>query len=240
MRAKPYGFTLIELAIVLVIIGLIVGAIVAGQSLIVSSRIQSFVSQVNDYRRQVEIFEDKYASLPGDMINAEDIWPDSDFSTDNGNGNGSIEMSTVHSAGTAEDLLAWEHLNLAGLVPYVLTGGGVDYIVGETIPSTTFEGGGFRVVSAVSDTAWNGVSHVTRIDAGVPAGSLLNNALLTPVVSEDIDVKLDDGFPTSGQVRASDGVDQVNGCDDAATPALYQVNSDAPECVFTFFIENVN
>ncbi len=235
---KKQGFTLIELAIVLVIVGLIVAAVLAGQSIITSSRVQAVLSQVKDYKTQVEIFEDKYAYLPGDMVNAEDMWPDADYATDNGDGDGAINPSNIQAANIPEDLLAWEHLYLAKLIPEVLTGDGTSYIVGTTIPATTFKPGGYRIASNVSDNNSEGVVNALRIDLAVPNVDAMNNSLFVPKVAEALDVKADDGLPSVGMVWGSSGADAISGCIEGSN--LYRVNSDQPECVLTFFFEPIN
>jgi prepilin-type N-terminal cleavage/methylation domain-containing protein len=64
MRA---GFTLIEMAIVLVIIGLIVGAVVAGRDLIRASEVRATISQIEKYNTAANTFQEKYGYLPGDV-----------------------------------------------------------------------------------------------------------------------------------------------------------------------------
>ncbi len=234
---KKQGFTLIELAIVLVIVGLIVAAVLAGQSIIASSRVQAVLSQVKDYKTQVEIFEDKYAYLPGDMVNAEDMWPDADYATDNGDGDGAINPANIQAANIPEDLLAWEHLYLAKLIPDVMTGDGTDYIVGTTIPAVAFKPGGYRIASNVSENSSEGVANTLRLDLAVPNGNNFGVALLVPKVAEALDVKADDGLPQTGMVWGSDTYDDVIYC---MSGNLYLVNSDKPECLLTFFFEPIN
>ncbi len=62
------GFTLIEMSIVLVVIGLIVSAVLVGQTLILSARIHSTVAQYNKLVTGAKTFQAKYRWLPGDMI----------------------------------------------------------------------------------------------------------------------------------------------------------------------------
>src|SRR5688572_2241904 len=71
MRA---GFTLIELAIVLVVVGLVTGGIIMGKELIRQSELQSVISDIEHYERAINGFYAKYNYFPGDLPNAEDYW----------------------------------------------------------------------------------------------------------------------------------------------------------------------
>ena len=68
------GFSLVELSIVLVILGLLTGGILAGQNLIRAAELRSVTTQFQNYHAAVMTFRDKYFALPGDMANAEDFW----------------------------------------------------------------------------------------------------------------------------------------------------------------------
>ncbi|MBN9993879.1 prepilin-type N-terminal cleavage/methylation domain-containing protein, partial [Listeria monocytogenes] len=71
--AKP-GFSLIELSIVLVILGLLTGGILAGQSLIRAAELRSVGEEYQKNRTAVATFRDKYFAIPGDMTNATSFW----------------------------------------------------------------------------------------------------------------------------------------------------------------------
>lgn len=64
------GFTLIELSIVLVIIGLLVGGVLAGQTLIAAAQVRKEISKLNSISTAINTFRVKYDALPGDMANA--------------------------------------------------------------------------------------------------------------------------------------------------------------------------
>ena len=71
MRA---AFSLVELSIVLVILGLLTGGILTGQNLIRAAELRSVVTEFQTYQTAVMTFRDKYFALPGDMTNATDFW----------------------------------------------------------------------------------------------------------------------------------------------------------------------
>jgi prepilin-type N-terminal cleavage/methylation domain-containing protein len=129
MTAQARGFTLIEMSIVLVIIGLIVGGTMVGQTLIQASQMRALMTQVERYKTAALTFRDKYYALPGDIANATAFWPADpscgtggsagvrpymatpNGKTCNGDGNGIIEGNY-----DVEEVLFWQHLNLAGLI----------------------------------------------------------------------------------------------------------------------------
>jgi prepilin-type N-terminal cleavage/methylation domain-containing protein len=132
------GFTLIELSIVLVIIGLIVGGILTGRDLIGSATNKSVVTDVQKYVSAVNTFRTKYNELPGDMVDAQNMWgtdpnacPDLGptptqltATTCNGNGNGIIESEGVAETFPAilEGYRAWQQLANAHLIQGTYSG----------------------------------------------------------------------------------------------------------------------
>ena len=120
------AFSLVELSIVLVILGLLTGGIVGGQSLIRAAELRSISTDLSSYQTAINMFKDKYFAMPGDMPNALLFWPaDTNanctngtgtdqtpkLQTCNGNGNGHID-------GTQNDEAwrVWQHLSNAGLI----------------------------------------------------------------------------------------------------------------------------
>src|SRR5690606_34596889 len=108
-----HGFTLVTLAIALVIIGLLVGALLIAQDMIRSSELRSIIAETEKFKTHVNSFKYKYGGLPGDLRNAKSYWPDDSqyvgFSTPNGSGNGKIDSAN-------ESFAIWVHLTLAGLL----------------------------------------------------------------------------------------------------------------------------
>lgn len=143
------AFTLIEMSIVLVIIGLLVGGILGGQALIRASELRGLVSEYTLYTTAVSTFREKYDGLPGDLRNATKYWgaatgattegvvaacanlvtPYTDQKTCNGNGNGKIAENDSDNNGTDDRLQwyemyrAWQQLSNAGLISGIYKGG---------------------------------------------------------------------------------------------------------------------
>jgi hypothetical protein len=118
----------VELSIVLIIIGLIVGGVLGGQSLIKSAELQRVVNEHNQYATAFNAFRLEYSAIPGDMDNAFDYWgADCGGGTKascNGDGDGVIvfDQSNLNSSANDEEILSWNHLSLAGIVPGNYTG----------------------------------------------------------------------------------------------------------------------
>lgn len=119
--SQKSGFTLVELAIVLVIIGLLVGGVLVGNDLIKSSQIRSQISQIDKYQITVNTFKLKYNCLPGDCSNATNYG----FS---GNGNGDNSLAEAYDFTTGENNYFWLHLSQANLIEgsYLISGSNTD------------------------------------------------------------------------------------------------------------------
>src|SRR5215210_5593314 len=109
MIKRESGFTLIEIAIVLVIIGLLLGGVLKGQELITGARVRNLIGQQDGIKAAYFGFLDRYRALPGDFKNAKTTIKDT---TENGDGDGQI----LNSGTTKEGTLAWEHLAKAGFI----------------------------------------------------------------------------------------------------------------------------
>lgn len=128
-----YGFSLVELSIVLVILGLLTGGILAGQSLIRAAELRAIPTEYQRYDAARYSFRDKYMGLPGDISNATRFWGDNNAAcadaaipngtpgTCNGNADGILTAPLAASA-TGERFQFWTQLALAGLIEGTYTG----------------------------------------------------------------------------------------------------------------------
>jgi len=119
MKTKQAGFTLVEIAIVLVIIGLLLGGILKGQEMITQAKIKNVVNDFNGITAAVNSYQDRYKALPGDDLNAPTRWGANGIA---GNGDGQIGATadTYNLAPTIstpkENNVFWLDLRLAGFV----------------------------------------------------------------------------------------------------------------------------
>src|SRR5712692_6741851 len=115
MKACPYkrssqsGFTLVEIAIVLVIIGLLLGGILKGQEMITQARIKNVINDFNGVTAAVNSYNDRYKALPGDDLNTIARWRACGFTPPGYN-----TAPAAPSASSPQVGLFWLHLRLAG------------------------------------------------------------------------------------------------------------------------------
>lgn len=200
---RERGFTLVELAVVIVIIGLIIGAVVKGQELIDNARVNSVISQVNSFRAAVTTFQERYGALPGDLATATTRIPGCPGVCTNGNGNGVIGAATQQAAAqSAEGAQAWQHLAFANLITGVVPGTTTVAQYNSNFPGAR-TGGGFTIVNGVVGTPAT-ATHWVRLQGtagNVAPGTGINDGALTPGQAGVIDRRLDDGNPLTGTVR---------------------------------------
>jgi len=257
------GFTLIELSIVLVIIGLLVAGITGGQSLIRAAELQSVVKDTQQFKTALNTFSLQYNSLPGDLSNASEYWPDCDPTPPigrpcDGNDDGEIGLFLGVAADNPHEIFrAWQHLALAGLLPGEFTGLGVglgNFTVtpGSNAPASKLEGGAYWMAEWNSAIATGfATPNVSRRDglaiylgAEDPffGGVYHLGGLLSPADARVIDKKADDGNPDSGDVLSmSGGLGFLPTATDtcfvpAAAPTAYDLTNTEKHCMMAFFI----
>jgi prepilin-type N-terminal cleavage/methylation domain-containing protein len=197
LRTQQRGFTLIEIAIVLVIIGLLLGGVLKGQELITSARVRNLIAQQDGIKAAFFGFQDRFRSMPGDYATASTTLKCPSGTTClNGNGNGVIETA---AAGTGvephEEILTWMHLSSAGFL-----NGSYQMTAGESTPTEVNNPRNpYNIfLEFVHDSDYYDTSAPPIVKLNLKTGSQIP----VEIVSE-VDRKIDDGHAQRGSFRFS-------------------------------------
>jgi prepilin-type N-terminal cleavage/methylation domain-containing protein len=185
MKHHQKGFTLVEIAIVLVIIGLLLGGVLKGQELINSAKVKNFATDFRNIPLFIYGYQDKYKALPGDDSAANTHVTGATTATcSNCLGNGVINGAWNTSTATDESFLFWQHVRLAGLAagPTVTTA--ADYI-----PKNA-DGGMIGITSGVS----------TPI-TGLRGSYIVCSQGILGKFAKQLDITMDDGNTATGSMQ---------------------------------------
>ena len=221
-RKTTLGFTLLELSVVLFIMALIVGGILTGRTMIQNAKLTQTINQMTDIQQAVSNFRDQYHGYPGDLKNAATVLPTiNGIAPVSGNGDGYIGTPGYNNIDLdspgfyGERAQFFTQLGLAGftqlydptsLVP------GVGFPAPPLHPATGMIAG----TEWGSTTNWSNMSGLVNfaqdpmyLFIGVCKPSALDTdstyddcAIFTPLETQQIDTKLDDGLPLSGKILA--------------------------------------
>lgn len=218
---KNNGFTLVELSIVIVIISLLVGGILAGQTLLKAADSRAIYTKAAEYIDSINKFNEKYQGLPGDLYNATSVWGAQNATpstcqttastsplTCDGDGDGHIGDS---AATYYENFRAWQQLKNAGFIDGnysgVTNGAANSNIaqIGTNVPEGTIVGSGFSIFYLNSGAAnvYSNTGHAIFYGAEV-TNSYTRGAAINTETAWAIDKKVDDGEPGYGTVITSD------------------------------------
>jgi len=226
--AKQSGFTLIEIAIVLVIIGLLLGGVLKGQELINTARVRALNNNVDGITSAWFSFSDRYRAFPGDYAQAAVNLPNI---TNSGDGSGIIDAN-------GERGLVWSHLQAAGYI----TGNYPDATAGTppsvaastfNCPTTTCPDNGFGQGMVVDN------SNLQQSGAGgVAAHELLTGRAIPSDVLAELDRKIDDGTAGAGSMQLGIGgvgwAAGVIGVCQGAVAGSYEVQTPSANCAAVF------
>jgi len=236
-KGKEAGFTLVELAIVMIIIGLLIGGILKGQELINNARVASTIAQVKGITAATNTFRDQFRAIPGDMPNAQATarLPNCAAAPCTGPGNGDTQVGAPGSASVGpvagENLTFWAHLNAADM----LTGvdGSPTVAWGQALPAADIGGGfvpGFEnaaggTIGGVAGSNGRGGNYI-MLRSTPNAAAADGFRTIIPTQAFRMDSKLDDGSPTTGSVFGAGANCQVA----AGAGAITYSNVDQQAC----------
>lgn len=115
-NARTSGFTLVELSIVLVIIGLIIGGVLGGRQLMMNAQITNAVNAIQAYEAQFQSYIQNYGVMPGDDKNAVSRFSSATMPASLGDSDGTLEGAYDSTTESDETALLWADLRAAGLV----------------------------------------------------------------------------------------------------------------------------
>ncbi|MET0154509.1 MAG: prepilin-type N-terminal cleavage/methylation domain-containing protein [Rickettsiales bacterium] len=266
-RQDAQGFSLVELAIVLVIIGLIISSVLVGQDIIRAAELRSITAQYNDVRTGYQTFATRYQNkIPGDISNSASfgLTPTNCDSSAIGLGNGDGLIQDADNSDGAKETFDgevgcfWMHLSETHLIAGSFDGyesttpsATVNNVIDENMPRVKARASGWGVYTALNRNFL--VAGVTGAQAD---DAYDTTATFAPRDAADIDSKIDDGMPYTGSVRArdpgtsdpdtyvSDGsvtACHLEGADsaDATSDDVYSLALDAPGCTLIFELPTI-
>lgn len=189
---KQAGFTLIELAIVLVIIGLLLGGVLKGQELINSAKAKNIAADFKNVQVFIYGYQDKFRALPGDDAAVTSHLNGATLATTGGAvGNAKIQGAWNTTTLTDESALFWQHVRLAGLAIGPTSTSATDYLPRNA------ENGRLGVQS------WDATNFTTI--TGMSGTYVVCSENVSGRLAKQIDANLDDGETSTGAVRAIAG-----------------------------------
>jgi len=179
MKTQQKGFTLVEIAIVLVIIGLLLGGILKGQEMITQAKIKNVIADFSGISAAYHGYQDRYRAIPGDDPNANTRWA----GATQGNGDGQV-AGTYNSAVAADESRHWwDHLRRAGFVAGT----------GTQQP--------FNAVTGMLGVQTGNAASPVAAALGGFTSLIICSANLPDKIAIAVDTQMDDGVPSTGTVR---------------------------------------
>ncbi len=220
-----HGFTVLELAIVIVIIALLVGGVLVGRSLVAAATIKNYTASLDRYNSGAATFRLKYKALPGDIRPGEAMvygMVSRTGESGHGDGNGLLEGCAQNSQRLGcETALFWRDMWEGGVSPLGVTlatdipvdGTVPGFRIEDYLPITPFRPGSYTYAYMLHGRNSFYLSTITSV---ANDGTLTTSAGITPLEARSIDDKIDDTAPDNGIVRA---MSDLSTYDNGATPA---------------------
>jgi len=242
---KKSAFSLIELSIVLIVIGLLVAGVTGGASLIKSSELRSVMSEARGYSVAVSGFFSQFNALPGDFSTSLGTPANGATALTGGTGDNDDTIDYCNScsstAGTltgSESTIAWYHLKQSGAVDSVITyaSAGTAQAAQTNFPASKIKAAGWvfdynttseQNVVVLTGSLAAAASGATPVNAGT--ATALAAGVITPADGLSVDSKIDDGVANTGKVR---GIGSK--CSSSGT---YTVTSGDKDCALSYQID---
>jgi prepilin-type N-terminal cleavage/methylation domain-containing protein len=179
-RRKQQGFTLVEIAIVLVIIGLLIGGVLKGQEMITNAKVGKVENDFKGISAAILAYQDRYGVLPGDDPAASTRFAGTWSAADNGNGDGAIQGAWNGTVNTLESRKIWKHLRGAGFIKGPVDATAASY----QQPSHAF----------------GGLVGFEQALYGLP-GTVVVFGALPGSIAQILEARADDGNPSTGSIQ---------------------------------------
>ncbi len=245
------AFSLIELSIVLVILGLLTAGIVTGQKLIRQTQLARVIQNIQTFSNAINLFKISYNYFPGDIPNAYDIWGsncDATAADCNGDGDGVIDWNDKVAARDEEINRAWQHMSLANILDKNYTNDmDVDgfAIAGTTVPKSASPSRN-GAPSIWTFSAAHGNLNMGGLNTVVPDCHecliWAHTDSVSPVDISIIDIKIDDGMRLTGKIQGGIAKTAASSywswstteCYDSGDINLYNLSNTGAGCTMIF------
>ena len=191
LKRNSSGFTLIEIAIVLVIIGLLLGGVLKGQELINSAKVKNLANDFKNIPVYIYGYQDKFRALPGDDGLAASHVTNAFSATSTKLNNGVIDGAWDSKTTTDETQKFWEHVRLAGLATGPTTG--------DMLPTNAVNG-----VIGITNSGATDNPDPAAVGSKIQGSYIICSAGILGKYAKQLDIQMDDGTPTTGSMRAYD------------------------------------
>ena len=258
MRSKNAGFSLIEAAVVLTLIGIVAGVILSGRSMMHRAELRSVLTDASSYATAIQQFKIKYSYLPGDFPTATSVWGRADggvpvtgncvnifvdspdgIKTCNGDGDGIIEPLVL---GSFELYQAWVQVSASGMINGKFAGRAlpnIGAIIGRNVPKGPMEGTGYSIGNGevISDTLNSDYFVGNYTNSMLFGGAIVERPTwgpaLLPKEAFELDSKRDDALPSTGLIRGFKST-SVNNPNCVTAAGAYDETFRDPACALIF------
>jgi prepilin-type N-terminal cleavage/methylation domain-containing protein len=201
-QKNNYGFTLVEISMVMIIIGLLIGGTFGGLAMVENMKVNSTVQQIKKFEAAAINFKQTYNYYPGDLANPTSVLPNCPWPCDvSGNQDGKITSSgwnpwTGITSWNREESIFWNHLAGANMIEGIIPDGAATF--GRNIPLSPFDTGYSLAHNGIAGVGTKG-NLIVITNSGNLGGTTADDLVLPGSAAQKLDTKMDDGDPTVGK-----------------------------------------